>query len=292
MGGAAAESRRSSGAPASATTSRARSRRRSSRRATTLPPQPIIHKDGIGRARCRRPTAGSQEGPFRYAGIDDHYFVSMVLNDRNAAVPHRLRAVGRSADRQPGDRRPLRRLFGALPVAAGSVAVLLWAESVRGPSRDQSRSDARHQLRHVLVAGGAAARRAEVGARLHRQLGLGDRRPDAAHQPRAVPAAAQERGLDAQDAGDPAADEGDPGSLRQIQGHRSGTAEDEHRGDGAVQGEGRQPGQRLRADAADVPVPVCLLRDAVAGDRDSRRRLHGLDPQPVGAGSLLRPAGR
>ena len=37
----------------------------------------------------------------------------------------------------------------------------------------------------------------QVGARLHRQLGLVDHRPDDPHQPRDVPAAAQERRLDA-----------------------------------------------------------------------------------------------
>ena len=38
---------------------------------------------------------------------------------------------------------------------------------------------------------------------------------------RDVPAAAQERGVDAEDAGDPAGGEGDPGSLREAEGDRS-----------------------------------------------------------------------
>ena len=50
-----------------------------------------------------------------------------------------------------------------------------------------------------------------------------------------------------------------------------GPAEDERRGDGALQGQGRQPGQRLRADAADPAGPLRLLLAAVAGDRDPRR---------------------
>ena len=48
--------------------------------------------------------------------------------------------------------------------------------------------------------------------------------------------------------------------------------------------QGRQPGQRLRADAPDDAVPVCVLRDARPGDRDSRRELL-VDPRPVAARS-------
>jgi YidC/Oxa1 family membrane protein insertase len=44
------------------------------------PAQAIIHKDGSVE-RIPPADAGSQQGPFRYAGIDDHYFVAMVLND-------------------------------------------------------------------------------------------------------------------------------------------------------------------------------------------------------------------
>ena len=44
------------------------------------PAQAIIHKDGSVE-RVPSANAGSQEGLFRYAGIDDHYFVAMVLND-------------------------------------------------------------------------------------------------------------------------------------------------------------------------------------------------------------------
>lgn len=46
------------------------------------PAQPIVHKDGSVE-RISPTTSGSQEGAFRYAGIDDHYFVSMLLNDQN-----------------------------------------------------------------------------------------------------------------------------------------------------------------------------------------------------------------
>jgi YidC/Oxa1 family membrane protein insertase len=46
------------------------------------PAQPIIHHDGKVQ-RIATTETGTQEGPFRYAGIDDHYFVAMLLNDQN-----------------------------------------------------------------------------------------------------------------------------------------------------------------------------------------------------------------
>ena len=61
----------------------------------------------------------------------------------------------------------------------------------------------------------------QVGPRLRRQLRLVDHHPDDPHQPGDVPAAPQERRVDAEDAGAPAAAEGDPGSLRAPEGDRS-----------------------------------------------------------------------
>ena len=52
------------------------------------PAQPIVYKEGKVE-RVPPTTSGSQEGAFRYAGVDDHYFVSIVLNDE-AAVPFRI----------------------------------------------------------------------------------------------------------------------------------------------------------------------------------------------------------
>ncbi len=49
---------------------------------SNTPAQPIVHSDGKVR-RIKTTDSGNQEGPFRYAGIDDHYFVSMLLNDQN-----------------------------------------------------------------------------------------------------------------------------------------------------------------------------------------------------------------
>ena len=46
------------------------------------PSQPIVYNDGSV-DRIAPTETGTQEGPFRYAGVDDHYFVSMLLNDQN-----------------------------------------------------------------------------------------------------------------------------------------------------------------------------------------------------------------
>ena len=48
------------------------------------PAQAIAHKDGAVE-RIPPTSAGSQEGTFRYAGVDDHYFASIVLNEKAAA---------------------------------------------------------------------------------------------------------------------------------------------------------------------------------------------------------------
>jgi YidC/Oxa1 family membrane protein insertase len=49
---------------------------------TSLPAQGIVHNNGKVE-RIGATAAGMREGPLRYAGIDDHYFVSMLLNEQN-----------------------------------------------------------------------------------------------------------------------------------------------------------------------------------------------------------------
>ena len=70
-----------------------------------------------------------------------------------------------------------------------------------------------------------------------------------------------------------------------------GAAEDEQGGDGALQAARRQPGGRLRADAADAAGAVRVLLHAVGRDRAARRAVHRLDQRPVGARSAVRQAG-
>ena len=50
--------------------------------------QPMLYKDGSVE-RVPPTTAGSQEGLFRYAGVSDHYFASLLLNDESP-VPFRI----------------------------------------------------------------------------------------------------------------------------------------------------------------------------------------------------------
>ena len=52
------------------------------------PSQAIVHQDGKVQ-RIPPTTSGSQEGAFRYAGIDDHYFASVLVNEPSPA-PFRI----------------------------------------------------------------------------------------------------------------------------------------------------------------------------------------------------------
>jgi YidC/Oxa1 family membrane protein insertase len=55
--------------------------------AYTLPPQALYYLDG-GVERLDPAASGTQEGSFRYAGVDDHYFASIVVNEEGK--PYRL----------------------------------------------------------------------------------------------------------------------------------------------------------------------------------------------------------
>jgi YidC/Oxa1 family membrane protein insertase len=48
--------------------------------AYTLPAQAIVYRDGDVE-RMDPESAGAQEGPFKYVGVDDHYFSGILLND-------------------------------------------------------------------------------------------------------------------------------------------------------------------------------------------------------------------
>jgi YidC/Oxa1 family membrane protein insertase len=53
------------------------------------PAQVIVHKDGSAE-RVASSTSGAQDGAFLYAGINDQYFASLLLNDRSAPKPFHL----------------------------------------------------------------------------------------------------------------------------------------------------------------------------------------------------------
>ena len=55
---------------------------------SVVPAQPMIYMDGDVE-RVSPSAAGSQEGSFRYAGVSDHYFASLLLNE-TSPVPFRV----------------------------------------------------------------------------------------------------------------------------------------------------------------------------------------------------------
>ena len=62
--------------------------------AYTLPAQAIVYRDGDV-DRMDPASTGSQEGPFRYTGLDDHYFAAILLNDasRNVRIDYQPQHV-------------------------------------------------------------------------------------------------------------------------------------------------------------------------------------------------------
>ena len=66
-----------------------------------------------------------------------------------------------------------------------------------------------------------------------------------------------------------------------------GAAEDERRADEPLPRARREPGERLRADAADAAGAVRVLLDAVGGDRAARRAVRRLDQGPLGLRSVF-----
>ena len=191
---------------------------------------------------------------------------------------------------QPDDSARHDAVRSAVRAAAGESARVYRAEGLRRAGERGPRSRPQRPLRDLLVSRGAAAALVEVDRRVRRQLRLVDHHPDRPDQHRDVPAQAQERRLDAEDAGAAAAGESHPGSLLEDEDDRSWPVEDERRADGALQREGREPGQRLRADAADDAGAVCVLLDVVGGRRDSWRAVGAVDQGSLAARSVLRHA--
>jgi YidC/Oxa1 family membrane protein insertase len=55
----------------------------------STPAQALFHQDSSV-TRLPQTTPGTEEGPFLYAGIDDHYFAALALNDKAQIEPMRL----------------------------------------------------------------------------------------------------------------------------------------------------------------------------------------------------------
>ena len=162
------------------------------------------------------------EGPMRFAGVDDHYFLA-----RRAARPTQPCSVDyqpvtvAGAGTTPQNRTRAFIACYADPHRAGSTAARAVLRRTEGVRHRCTRVDP--ELVRAIDFGmfacprRAAAPGAQVDQRLPRQLRLVDRRAHDHHQPRDLPAAPSQHGVDEEDAGDPAGDEGDPGSLREVQ---------------------------------------------------------------------------
>ena len=144
----------------------------------STPAQAIYHTDGSRRRVARRPRLAPRTARSCTPASTITTSSALALNDQNAAAGAlRSHAVPRAAARRAAasSATTSRMRCGS---RAARAAVFLRPEGVRRAARRSIPSWKGHQLRHVLVAGGAAAGRAQVGARLHRQLGLVDHRPD------------------------------------------------------------------------------------------------------------------
>jgi YidC/Oxa1 family membrane protein insertase len=56
----------------------------------TQPPEAIFHRDGsVERIRSDKVAEGSQEGRFRFAGVDDHYFIAAAIDPGQGRIEYR-----------------------------------------------------------------------------------------------------------------------------------------------------------------------------------------------------------
>ena len=164
-------------------------------------------------------TQPAHEGNFRFAGVDDNYFMTAAIDPGASKVTFQPVSIPLPAGSKPATRELLS--FTIEPQAGCPAEVLRRPEGPRRADGDRSRVCPRDQLRTVRRHRRAAAAVAEMGPRLRRQLGMVDRHPHDHHQPGDGAAAAQAGRVDAEDAGDSAGGEGDSGSLLEAEGDRS-----------------------------------------------------------------------
>ena len=270
------------GSAAAALSCRCGSRRRFSRSTATSSAfrQPIWSRRRGTRARTNS-QASTRTTSFRSAfkpGTAELEYYPLSIPIR------RIRSAGLARLR----RLHIRRRSAA--TGASTRQVLCRTEAFESLRTSRPRSGPRRSGSGCSLFLRAAPVGAQLGERLRRQLRLVHHLADGHHQRGHVPAAAQEQRVDAEDAGDSAAGEEHPGSLREAEDDRSRAPEDEHRADGALPAEGRQPGERLRPDAADVPGAARLLQPVVGGDRAARRAVHLVDSRPRSGRPVLRDA--
>jgi YidC/Oxa1 family membrane protein insertase len=82
----------------------------------SIPAQALVHRDGSVQ-RQSQAVPGVLEGPFLYAGIDDHYFAALVVSDRNRLEPIRFDFTPFIVPPKVADQPPGRyAAFGVQPV--------------------------------------------------------------------------------------------------------------------------------------------------------------------------------
>ena len=254
------------------------------------PPQAILHR--AGKVERHAPdallTQSGYDGDFRFAGINDHYFIATVVKSGPAHsefVPVTLPGVDGQA--------PRRLVSMALTFAKPPADVAFFVgpkefDVLRSVDR---RAGARDQLRHVRLLVVPLLRRAEVGERLRRQLRLVDHRPDDHHQPRSCSRC------------------GTRASCRCGRCRRSSrevkAIQDRYAKLKVTDPAQQKMNQEMMAlykergvNPASGCVPMLLTMPVLfafyallsTGDRAARRAVRRLDPRPVGARSVLRHA--
>ena len=189
-------------------------------------PQPILLKDGkVERIADPAASSPSHQGTFPFAGIDDHYFIAMAVQPGLARVTYQpVLAPMPGQPELQRDMMALEVLFAKPPTERAVLSVRRTSTCSRASTATSSRTSTSASSRFLAVPLLRALKwiNGYVGNYgwsiiiLTVLINVAD-----------VPAAAQERRLDAEDAGAAAADEGDPGSLRQDEGDRSRASEDE-----------------------------------------------------------------
>ena len=139
------------------------------------PPQAIFHKDGdVERvAASSVPEQPTDEGQFRFVGIDDHYFLAAAVNPGEVRVEFKPVTLPGAGDTQ----RQLLAATYRFPKPPKDVRFFVGPKQFDTLRAVDPRIGARDQVWHVRLPRGSSAYGVEMGVRIHRQLWMGDHRP-------------------------------------------------------------------------------------------------------------------
>ena len=282
--GAALNPTRRSGARRSAAASRRAARQLQPAAAADLLPRRQGHARRDRRTSQQQP---SRKGAFGFAGVDDHYFLAAALPGRAAGRASSTQPVSVPVDGDPTTGAHFVVVVGArTPAGAASARVLLRARRISTCSRRSIRDLVRAidfgmfallvvpLLRALKWVNGYVGNygwsiivltiliNLAMFPLRHKSVVSMRKMQELQPQVKAI----QDR-------------------YAKLKMTDPGAPEDERRVMALYKRARRQPGQRLRADAADAAGAVRVLLDAVGGDRAARRAVRRLDPRPVGARS-------